>query len=132
MKKLINISLLTLFMSGGLFATNGDKPKVIEPKNDLEIKAISSPNVWAEEKIGTYRESNLGALLFGRCKKTTDLCMIIFHPGDNPAETGRVQVFPPEGGSITYKFKGYECHTEVGPDGVEEEVCVFQLRGSDK
>ncbi len=77
MKKITLTALLTVSLFGTFYA--GEKEKKEVPTT---TEASFKTGVWAEQKTGTYRESNLAAIFFGRCKKSTDQCMIIYHDGD--------------------------------------------------
>lgn len=100
MKRLIVVALL----AAGLFVpitsnANGQETPALPPAGKSKL------NVVAEEKAGTYRESNLGAFLLGRCRRTTSLCMIIFHDDGQPS--GTAKVFYENGSTAEYKFNNY-------------------------
>ncbi len=98
-------------------AISGNEPNITNNKNG------NTKLVWAEEKMGTYRGSWLGSLFLGRFKKSTDLCMIIFHEGDDPRNGGTARVFNPDGTieeiSFTSYTESYYFDDENGEEGTE-------------
>lgn len=108
---------LTAFLCVSLFGTFYAGEKKEEPKaKETSFKT----GVWAEQIIGTYRESNLGAMLFGRCKHSTDQCIIIYHQEGQAAI--HVVMFTPSGNkefdATSYDRKPYYDY-ELNEKGID-------------
>lgn len=121
MKKELITALFALTLTGTALAGDPFKTRVSEPDSQNKKEStVKKSEVWAEEKLGTYRGNRIARFLLGECRPSSDLCMIIFHPDMNPDGTTAVRVFPPNQRPITYQVESCTRYTEETTTGPVE------------
>jgi hypothetical protein len=117
MKKILCTGLL---LSAFATAIAGNEPKTSAPPAKEETLQVNM-TVYG----GTYRSSRLGRFLFGNCKHSPTVCMVVY-TSDEQQQSSSVRVND-NGLETEYEFINSQIQTVTGDDGGIDTNFQFEL-----